>query len=327
MEIENQYKIHLLMNEKDQLEKNKELPGYSPDKKAAILSLKDKLNKEIDYLTIQNRKNKDLKRLYSSQIDIVNSIEQYKNVLRDLSQRLDSDIETSVNLVISNGINEMLKSALTKMLDAQNALSDNDRRKSTVEEFERQEKVYRDSIESLRLLDNVLSPKSGIIAESLIGFINDILSFINDFINRVWTYPLEIIPVEIENDDDVLDYKFKIRVNDDEVVDDISEASSGMKEIINLAFKICILSYMNFNDFPIYLDEFGSGFDTQHRLNISRIIADLVNDDFFSNIFMISHYNESFGCLTNSDIVVLHDANLSIPPDAIVNKNVLIETF
>ena len=62
----------------------------------------------------------------------------------------------------------------------------------------------------------------------------------NAFIGKVWTYPLVIQScsvVEGENID--LDYKFPMLINEGESpISDISKGSRGMKEIINLAFRL-----------------------------------------------------------------------------------------
>lgn len=325
IKISTEYRIYTLIKEKDELIKNKELSINNPeDIKNNIINEKDKIERVIEDLTIKNKSIKQLLLVYKNQIDIKIKIEKEKEYLNKLVNDLQTNIDDGVMSVVNNKVNEILKDILTKMLDSQNILSDNQKRHSRLMELEKQEKEYRDSIDAIKLLENVLSPKSGIIADSLIGFINTILEYINRFVSDIWTYPIEITPIEID-EKDILDYKFKITINNYETIDDISEASSGLKEIINLGFKICVMSYLDFKGYPIYLDEFGSAFDKQHRINTSVIILDLVNDDMFSNIFMVSHYEESYGSIKNTDVVVMHDGNISVPDGSLFNQNVLIE--
>jgi DNA repair exonuclease SbcCD ATPase subunit len=324
--ITRQYKVYTLIKEKNDLIKTREMSINNPDDvKKELMDKKDSIEKTIEELSIRNMSLKKLLSIYTSQIEIRNKIVAENNNLNKLVDEIKSNIDDRVKSAVNDKINEVLKDILTKMLDSQNTLSDNEKCHLRLKELERQEKEYRESIEAIKLLENVLSPKSGIIADSLIGFINTILEYINKFVSDVWTYKIEIIPVEIE-DKDILDYKFRVRINDYEVIDDISEASNGLKEIINLGFKICVMSYLDFKGYPIYLDEFGSTFDKQHRVNTSIIINDLVNDDMFSNIFMVSHYEESYGSMRNTDVIVMHDENISIPDGSLFNQNVLIET-
>lgn len=325
LEIQTAYKHQLLLDEQKQLQSHQSSFFSDPDKiKADLIRQKNDLDQQIHILYNENRTHKSMEKLYKEQVEILEKIQRQQDALLHMSQKLDTFISDSVKSALNKGINEVLKDLLTKMLNTQNLLADNDRHEDAIREFERQEKNIKESLEVVKILETILSPKAGIIADSLIGFINTILAYINDFVSEIWTYPIEIIPVEIE-ENDILDYKFKVKINDNEVIDDISESSSGLKEIINLGFKICVMSYLNFKGYPIYLDEFGSTFDMQHRFNTSSIISDLVNDDMFSNIFMISHYEESYGSMKNTDVIVMHDANISIPQGSLINQNVLIE--
>lgn len=328
IDIEKQYKVYTLLEEKRSIEKNTILPGNDSEKiKNDLMNNKEILENEISNTVIEKNKNKELESIYLSQIKIIEKIDNQFKYINSLSSKLDSLIDRGVKSVFNNSINEVTRDLLTAMLQYQNKLSDNEQHVSAVTELQIQEDEIKSSLEVVKLLETVLSPKSGIIADSLIGFINTILSYINRFVSDIWTYPIEIILVEICDESDVLDYKFKVKINDFDIIDDISEASSGLKEIINLGFKICVMSYLNFKGYPIYLDEFGSTFDMQHRLNTSFIISELVNDDMFSNIFMVSHYEESYGSMKNTDIVIMHDSNISIPNESTFNKNVLIESY
>ena len=106
-------------------------------------------------------------------------------------------------------------------------------------------------------------------------------------------------------DKDVLDYKFKINVEDKLNVKDISLASSGMKEIINLAFKLSVMKMLKLNKYPIYLDEFGVRLDASHRSKIYELIFKFLNDGNYSQIFLITHTDISFSNFKDSEVFKL----------------------
>ncbi len=292
----------------------------------------DGIEKTINQLEITIRTLTDriegrrkLKALYLEQINVYDKInKEVENIKSKINTSDDLNLDY-FKVQINVGINELLKQLLSESVYNRNQLSQYTQQHKHIEMLNKSVTELEKSIKALKVLNEILSPKSGLIAESLVGFINQILEYITRFINSVWTYNVEIIPVMIENDDDSLDYRFKVMIDDNSEIDDISEASRGLKEIINLAFKICIMSYKQFQGYPLYLDEFGAAFDVLHRRNASMIIEQLIAEDRFSNIFMVSHYEESYGSLQNVDTVIMHDGNIHIPKEFTDNGVVTIE--
>jgi hypothetical protein len=97
-----------------------------------------------------------------------------------------------------------------------------------------------------------------------------------------------------------------------------------MKEVIDLAFKVVSMAFLNIQDYPIFLDEFGRSFDKSHRDKAYLLIQDIINNTNFSQIFIINHYEHSYGCIKNSDILVLCPNNITIPNDSVFNQHVEI---
>lgn len=172
-----------------------------------------------------------------------------------------------------------------------------------------------------------LSPTEGLIAKGLTGFINHFVLQMNSFIKQVWLYPLEIIPIALKEDDELdLDYKFSVRVNDNDQssIPDINKGSTSVRDIIDLAFKIISMRYLNIQNYPLYLDELGASFDKSHREAISKLIHDLVLSSDYSQVYIVSHYSETYGSFKNTDITVLCNENIDIPKDCVFNRNVII---
>ena len=152
----------------------------------------------------------------------------------------------------------------------------------------------------------VLSPSDGIIAKSINSFLNIFIQEMNHIINSVWSYEMVLLPCDITEDND-LDYKFKVKVNNDEVIEDVSKLSSSMQEIVDLAYKIVFMKYMHISDTPLILDEFGRTMDATHRDTAYNII-DRIFSTNFDQIFLVSHFESMYGRFVNADIVQLEEA-------------------
>ena len=165
-----------------------------------------------------------------------------------------------------------------------------------------------------------LSPSKGLIAKGLTGFINHFVKMVNSIIEKVWLYPMSLIPILPNEEDDInLDYKFKVSVKGEEVPD-ISECSTGQKEIIDLAIKVVALAFLRLDCGPLFLDEFGANMDVAHKAAAFKMISELLSQSNFSQIYMISHFESSFSSNLDADITVLCPANIQIPIGIEFNK-------
>lgn len=168
--------------------------------------------------------------------------------------------------------------------------------------------------EAARLLVKQLSPTDGLIAEGLLGFIRNFTGKMNSIIRKIWSYPLQIQSCGISNASGAeLDYKFSLLQDSTTVVPDVRQGSSGMHEIINLAFKIVAMQYLKLSEGPLMLDEFGKTLDAEHRVAASSAIKSLMDTQSFTQLFMISHYEAGYGSFTNAETCVLDARNISIP--------------
>jgi len=169
-----------------------------------------------------------------------------------------------------------------------------------------------------------LSPKDGLIAKSLSGFINSFVEKINRIIRQIWLYPFELLPLDLSDDGVDLDYRFEVHVNHQTVIPDIGKCSSGMREVIDLAFRIVSMSYLGLDHSPIYMDEFGKSMDSTHRAKAFDTISKMIAQSNYSQIFMVSHHEHSYGSLKNADIVVINADNVVVPAGSAVNKVITV---
>lgn len=192
-----------------------------------------------------------------------------------------------------------------------------------------EDQIGRLEIESAAAKEVVraLSPHEGLIADGLLGFIRIFTGQMNALIQKIWSYPLIVKPCGTSTEQGAeLDYRFPVRVDDpDNIISDVSEGSSGMQEIINLAFMVLAMRFSGLGDSALLLDEFGKTLDKEHRLAASTVIKSLMDTQPFSQLFMISHYEESYGAFTNAEVCVLCPNNITIPAKLQYNQHVTIQ--
>jgi len=189
--------------------------------------------------------------------------------------------------------------------------------------------TYEIKEQAAKTMVKALSPTHGLIAEGLLGYIRNFVGQMNQFIDRIWTYPLQVIPTGysvVDNEQSSeLDYRFKLIVErEDNVVPDIGKGSKGQKEMINLAFKMTALRAMDLTDTPLFLDEFGEGLDETHSFRATEEIRWLMENGNFPQLFMISHFIAVHGSFTNAELCVLDDRNIALPAGRPYNQQVSI---
>ena len=195
--------------------------------------------------------------------------------------------------------------SLTKvsLLEIEKEISKQNMVESNISKLEAQLEEVGEHVKVLTILTDELSPKNGFIAKTISNFLNVIINSINSIIAGVWDYKMILKPINIE--EDALNYKFKVEVEDRLVIDDINKVSGGMKEIINLAMKITLYKLLRLENYPIYLDEYGVKLDQQHRGKIADIIFKMINSNVYSQIFLITHIDMAFSYAKDTEVLEL----------------------
>lgn len=231
--------------------------------------------------------------------------------VNQLRECYDEEIESLERDILNNCLNELQ----IELARRQNMLNDFkmqhgivDDIKAQVTALERQEQVYK-------LIQNELSPTDGLIAEGLLGFIRTFVRKMNLIIAKIWTYRMEVQDCSVgEGDTAELDYKFPLLVNDESNVSpDVSKTSRGQMEVVDLTFRIVATSYYGLNEAPLFLDEFGSSMDTEHRSTVTRAINNIMEQLPFSQLFMVSHFMEHYGAFRNAEVCALTTFNVVLP--------------
>lgn len=308
-----------LYNELEELYKTKKVS----DEKIAIELRHHNANKskiEEEYHSIKtelwtNTKNLEIYEDYKNKLNKMNDV--YKilcNFVKASNSNNKIDIE-NYRLAIINETVTMLDMEVSKLENKITESNYNERliddNKNKVIELNKRKDVTD------KLID-CMSPANGLIGKSITNFLNVFTKDMNEIINSIWNYNIEILPCNITDTND-LDYRFEVLVDNRNKIDDVSKTSSSMQEIIDLAFKIVSMKYLRMENSYLLLDEFGRTFDTVHAKNAYDIVDILANSSF-SNVFIISHFEGTYGRFKNADISVLNNENLLLNKDIEINK-------
>ena len=179
-------------------------------------------------------------------------------------------------------------------------------------------KELRDDIEAesvklhdAQLLMRCLNPKGSLVAKTISGFINEFIGGINTLLSGLWEYQLEVCT--LSDTEEGLNYRFPF-VAKGKKKDDISLASTATADAIDLSFKLATMNMLGLDDYPIYLDELGAGWDVRHLENLCGLISKRLYQLHNNNIFIVAHQPQLYKYFTDdkADISVLSDTNMDV---------------
>lgn len=154
-----------------------------------------------------------------------------------------------------------------------------------------------------------LSPKSGLIAEQVSGFVELFTESMNRIIEQVFSYDLRIIPCGLAEGE--LNYLFPFIAQNGEPAEDVSSGSDGQQELFDFVFMLTVNLMLN-QDLPLWLDELGAYFDDYHRNRVMELTKSLIHENT-SMVFWISQRATDFIGSNNSEVLVLGTGNVSLP--------------
>lgn len=295
------------------------------------------LNTVIEQMTtIQVR----IDSLTNEKEDLAQAIIKHQNYRKQLeqSQMLSERIEQQLNHVESirteqiemirrDTINHCIRQVQSNLSAKEESLKKIEIHANLIKNLECNIQSLELEFEATGRLVKEMSPTDGMIAEGLLGFIAEFTKKMNSSIKEIWSYLLEIHtcrPTEEGNAE--LDYQFPMSVGRrNNVIDDVSNGSSGIMEVVDLAFRVSAMNHLGLDHTPIVLDEFGITFDEKHQVEAANTVRRLLERNTFSQIFMVSHYSASYGTLNNAQICVLSPDNITIPESMRYNKHVVFE--
>lgn len=257
----------------------------------------------------------------------LNRMEAIRDALRSGADQL-GQLQESVVRSIKN---ELIDSSLVDVHAEISALSSKmnqiTAQQRLIDDIRSQIETLSEEEKAIKLLQKSLSPVDGLIAEGMLGFIRQFVARMNIFIAQVWSYSMEVKDCSLEEDSAELNYKFPVYMAEvGETIPDVSRGSAGMVEMIDLAFRIAAAQCMGLDTGPLALDEFGKTFDDAHREAATRVVAQMMENLAFSQLFMVSHYETSWGAFYKAQVTVVDKRNITLPAHIEYNKHTLIKS-
>lgn len=270
--------------------------------------------------------------LQASLNDVERLISRYDMVSK-LNRELDAAgaiVTTKTREYIHSRYQELLwhliMSLQTSLARKEDALMQANNQQAIVDDIKGQidESVMNERI--AKAAHQALSPTNGAIAEGLNRSVNGFIGRMNKIVNSIWTYPLDILPLTMEDGQVDMDYRFPFRKHKEgKPAKDISEGSESMIKVFDFAFRLAALRKMGLDYLPLFLDEFESPFDDVHRERAIYFVKKLVDERAFNQIFMVSHYESNHGALGSlAQTCVLNKDNLMLPTNIAYNEHVVI---
>lgn len=236
---------------------------------------------------------------------------EFSEKAHSYKEQLDRLLDEMVRFTVVEEIDIQVRRHQAQLGLLEQSLAEAEIQMGIVNDLNRSLEEAKSEEKALIELEKLLSPRDGIIAEQIMVFINTFIDAINNVIAKVWGYNLALDRLDIE--DGELDYKFPMYIHSTEdPIPDIQFGSDSQLDIVNQAFRLVVYKFLELNGYPLYLDELGRTFDEVHRLNLTLALKDLMEDDIYSQIFLISHSFEGQNSYPNCQIAVIDDSHVSL---------------
>ncbi len=275
------------------------------DVKQRKASLVEQINVHYDEAEDLRFKFKSIENILKDKGERINRID---NILNEFNEFMIK-IKHSADINFQRAIEEEIKNTQIQIGTIQRKLAEAEIQERILEDIK---KDYEEVVKKYTAYSNLRSGISGVISKHLLTFMEVIVKLLNTTINEIWTRPLTVLPSKFVKDN--LDYLFPLNSNNSEhPVKDIDRGSRSQKQIIDFAFKLIVMKFLRLDGYPLFLDEFGSDFDEQHRQNVIPFLNNLLETDQIEQIFYISHFAEIHGAFNNADVMVLDSKNIVVP--------------
>lgn len=271
--------------------------------------------KHTEYLETQDR----LLTIESQYVEVLQKTKKYKEFLdkkKDLEQ-MESDLNSYTEYVVLranrkfcltlieeqkvelNSVNQKLREIETTIQDQISLQARLDDVVTTIATIEKQRK-------ELQIIEYGLSPYTGFLNQNLVDFTNVLIHNVNCILSQVWSYPLQLVPLDLTNPFDGI---FPILV-DDIVVPDISKLSKGQQAIVNLAWTFAFIFAKKLSDYPVYLDEVDGALDPFHKQKLLEWLQSAIEKKYVSQMWLVGHDLVLFNGFNNAEILALMDNNI-----------------
>lgn len=259
--------------------------------------------------------------------DTVRSLRQQQRTLQELLQQQIIKTNQYQMLTEQEVLGALINELRLLLNEKEQRITQFAHQEAIISHLESQLKDLEVQQETLALLIRELSPSDGLIAKGLLGSINDVLALINGTIATIWTHPLQLLPYTPQSDEEfALDYRFEVKTGEAPPPHpDVSRTSTSAVDIIDFAFVLAVMKRLGFENYPLYLDEFGHSMDYAHRQAAFFMLEHFLQYENFSQIFLVSHFFDCYSGLKTAEVLVLTESNVVVPEGTRFNRHAVLE--
>lgn len=273
-----------------------------------------KLHDSIERTTSELEEYRREHKLTKANLESMQALEAKILQLEDLVSEVDSDVRSAMDGLSNSIIDQSVKQHQTELGAAQHKLNERIALEGVVTDLNKSHDALTDEHQAWQLLVKAMSPEEGLIADQLRNSIGCLVAQVNSIIASIWTYDMTVMSCSVDMGE--LDYKFPLQIRSvDNQVPDIKFGSKAQCEVVNFAFQLTAMMYLELENFPLCLDELGASFDEQHRQNLIGFIKQLMDNQRHSQLFMVSHYTASWGSFPGAQYLVLDGSNIAVPSE------------
>ncbi len=278
----------------------------------ALREMNDSITAKVQ--TLQATRN-GLNKLLSDKIAYIGKTERLKALYDQLESGM-VEHETLEKTLIDNIRAEILKEhrddLWNAVIVAKQRFEDMDRARMRLELLKEELASNEMRCVTLKEIVKAMSPDTGILAKYLYQSITKITDFMSTYIDTMWHYKVKVLPCVVK--DSELDYQFPFWVDSPAKLNkDVSHGSKAQKEVIDFVFVMAAYRALKLNNYPLLLDELGSGFSEGHKPEMIKFIKSLVSKGQNSQVLMISHDPLTHFQLNHADVLVLDPNGVTLP--------------
>ena len=271
--------------------------------KQSLYGLRDVIKRLSERRKLLERDLRDIETFNNLKTTLMSLQQDHLILLKELSEHHEKDKLT----LLRRGVEELRAKHFLRLSDIERVLrSQSSLQERYQEEVLSQITIIEKELSDLQCIETalIIIPK-----ENMTSFINELFDQANRFIDRIWTIPLKIEPLKLE---DPLTYDFYIS-GDNQTIREMSECSEGQTEIISLALNLALRVILGHLNLPCCLDEPGRTLDTTHQHNLITLLRRLLDDKVVSQLFLVSHHAVVHEGFSDTETLVLRDDNIMLP--------------
>lgn len=171
-------------------------------------------------------------------------------------------------------------------------------------------KEYSDKLVEYKLVEDALSPTTGLTHLYIVQYINILITNTNKYISSVWGHDLELVKVD---PDKALDYRFRVKINKDSTIKDISICSKGQQEMVDLAWILALYQQMDMGEYPLKLDEVAGALSPGNQGRLLMLLGNMLRNRDIGQLFLIEHNSVLYSAFSDCQTLCLCGEDIILP--------------